>query len=165
MLIEFLQLIRCNQRFWESCLLETSVESSQSEEVLQYKLLFLCVKMYCVNVCAQLWTGLLLRPVRTLLAGCSLSWTQTMTCIWTKLSWLPLIWTSMKCAYGPSSTPVIHTVMAKFPQRSGASAFGEKVSFSISTQLNQASMTFSNNIMKYSIYVYLYTVYTYYICQ
>ncbi len=79
-------------------------------------------------VCAQLWTELLLRPVRTLLAGCSLSWTRTVTCIWIKLSCLPLIWTSMKCAYGPSSTPVTPTVMAKSPQPSGASAFGEKVS-------------------------------------
>lgn len=163
MLIGFLQLIRFNQWFWEKWLLENKVESSQSEEVLQYKFLFLRVKMYYVIVCAQLWTGLLLQPVRTLLAGCSLSWTRTMTCIWTKLSWLPLIWTSMKCAYGPSSTPVIPTVMEKFLQLSGASAFGEKVSFQYLYTMEP--MTFSNNIIKYFIYMYLYAVCTYCICQ
>lgn len=36
----------------------------------------------------------------------------------------------MKCVSGPSSIPVIPTVMAKSPQLSGASASGERVSYS-----------------------------------
>lgn len=35
----------------------------------------------------------------------------------------------MKCVSGPSSIPAIPIVMAKFPQLSGASASGERVSY------------------------------------
>lgn len=82
----------------------------------------------CLSLCLQCWTGAWWPAVRTPQAGCFPSWTPIATCTWTRQSWLPSIWTNTRSAFGPSSNPVTPSGTARFPQQSGASASGERVS-------------------------------------
>lgn len=76
----------------------------------------------------QAWTRAWGPAARTLLAGCSPSWTPVPISSWTRQSWPPSIWTSMRSASALSSTPVTPTRMAVSPLLSGASASGGRVS-------------------------------------